>query len=213
MADCCPLCQSSHITPYFKNKDSAYLICPNCDLVFAPKQYHLSESAEKNRYDSHQNNPSDKHYREFLSKVFIPVMDYIKPNDKGLDFGSGPGPTLSVMFEEKGYKMDLFDKFYANNPLIFNNKYDFITATEVFEHLKEPDIHLKKIRNIMSKTAVLAVMTKMRNDDIDFSSWYYKDDPTHICFFSKNTMRYLGKVWDTDVKFYEDDVVLFLNKN
>jgi hypothetical protein len=179
--------------------------------VFAPKEFHLSDSEEKARYDSHQNNPEDERYRRFLSQVFNPVIDFIKPSAMGLDFGSGPGPTLSVMFEERGFKVDLFDKFYANDESIFNNKYDFITATEVVEHLDNPGAQLTKLCNMLNKSGVLAIMTKMLNNNIDFSSWYYKDDPTHVCFFSKVTMSYLANIWSMDVNFYGDDVVLFLN--
>ena len=61
MADQCPLCCSKQIQPYFKNKGASYFSCSSCDLVFTPKEFHLSEAAEKIRYDSHQNNPSLSH--------------------------------------------------------------------------------------------------------------------------------------------------------
>jgi len=209
----CPLCHSNQISPYFESKGVTYLNCSQCDLVFVPKEFHLSDSDEKNRYDSHQNNSEDKRYRQFLSQVFNPVLDFIKPGDKGLDFGCGPGPTLSVMFEERGFKVDLFDKFYANDKSIFNNKYDFITATEVVEHLSNPGVELMRLRGVLNESGVLAIMTKMLNKKIDFSSWHYKDDPTHVCFFSKKTMKHLAKAWGISVKFYGDDVSLFLNAN
>jgi cyclopropane fatty-acyl-phospholipid synthase-like methyltransferase len=164
---------------------------------------------EKSRYDSHQNNPKDLGYRAFLSQVLNPVLDYIQPNSKGLDFGSGPGPTLSVMFEEQGYKVDLFDKFYANDQVVFDRKYDFITATEVVEHLAKPGDELNSLYSMLNTNGVLAVMTKMIHNEIDFKSWYYKDDPTHICFFSQTTMKYLARIWGSNIKFYGNDVVLF----
>jgi len=209
MANHCPLCGSTHISAYFSNKDASYFSCSQCDLVFTPKAYHLNNADEKSRYDAHQNNPEDQRYREFLSQVFNPVMDYIQPGAKGLDFGSGPGPTLSVMFEEQGYEVDLFDKFYANDQAIFNNQYDFITATEVVEHLSKPGDELNRLYSMLNEDGVLAVMTKMINDQVDFASWYYKDDPTHICFFSQTTMNYLAKAWGSRVQFYGHDITLF----
>jgi hypothetical protein len=209
MANQCPLCCSSQTQPYFKNNDASYFSCTRCDLVFTPKQFHLSEAAEKIRYDSHQNNPKDKRYRQFLSQVFNPVVDCIQSGAKGLDFGCGPGPTLSVMFEEQGYKVDLFDKFYANDQSIFNNTYDFITATEVAEHLDSPGDELTRLFNMLSTGGVLAVMTKILDEQVDFKSWYYKDDPTHICFFSQNTMHHLAKAWGARIQFYGNDVILF----
>jgi cyclopropane fatty-acyl-phospholipid synthase-like methyltransferase len=41
----------------------------------------------------------------FLSQVFNPVMVHLKKGAKGLDFGCGPGPTLSLMFEKQGYQV------------------------------------------------------------------------------------------------------------
>jgi len=209
MANYCPLCNSTHIGAYFSNKDAEYLSCSQCDLVFTPETFHLSDVDEKSRYDSHQNNPKDLGYRAFLSQVLNPVLDYIQPNSKGLDFGSGPGPTLSVMFEEQGYKVDLFDKFYANDQVVFDRKYDFITATEVVEHLAKPGDELNSLYSMLNTNGVLAVMTKMIHNEIDFKSWYYKDDPTHICFFSQTTMKYLARMWGSNIEFYGNDVVLF----
>ena len=209
MAHSCPLCQSTRLKSYFENKSASYLSCSECDLVFTPKEFHLSDIDERIRYDSHQNNPKDQRYRQFLSQVFNPVMEFIQPGSTGLDFGCGPGPTLSIMFEEQGYKVDLFDKFYADDQSIFDNRYDFITATEVVEHLAKPGDELNRLYKMLNTGGTLAIMTKMINDQTDFASWYYKDDPTHICFFSQQTMEYLAKTWSSRVQFYGHDITLF----
>ena len=209
MATLCPLCCSDQIRPYSNNEQVNYFSCTECDLVFMPKQFHLNVAEEKLRYDTHQNNPEDSRYRAFLSKVFNPVLKYISSNAIGLDFGSGPGPTLSVMFEEQNFKVDLFDKHYANNPQVFTNKYDFITTTEVAEHLDNPGFELSRLFLMLNADGVLAVMTQMLDQDINFDTWNYKNDPTHICFFSKKTMQYLANQWQAEVEFIGKDVVLF----
>ena len=112
------------------------------------------------------------------------------------------------MFEESGFKVDIFDKYYANNQDIFNNKYDFITATEVVEHLHNPGFEIERLFSMLNKDGVLGVMTKMLDDSVDFASWYYKDDPTHICFYSKNTMTYLARKYKAKVDII-GDVTLF----
>jgi len=204
----CCLCQSTDLSPYFSNKGGKYLKCNECDLVFVTNDYHLSIDQEKSRYDLHQNNPQDQNYRAFLSKLADPVLGYLKPNSNGLDFGCGPGPTLSLLFEEKEHQVTLFDKFYVNNPSVFNTQYDFITATEVVEHLENPGNELARLFSMLNKDGVLAVMTQLLHKDIDFSSWYYKDDPTHICFFSKKTFEYLAKKYQARLEVIGDNVVL-----
>jgi hypothetical protein len=208
----CPLCQSTDLKCYFKSKDSDYFICAQCELVFAPAEYHLSDIEEKSRHDLHQNNPQDLHYRQFLSKVFNPVLEHISPNAIGLDFGSGPGPTLCIMFSERGYQLDLFDKFYANNASIFNNHYDFITLTEVVEHFDKPRFELDRLFAMLNDDGILSIMTNMLNSDTNFEYWHYKNDPTHICFFSQATMNHLANKWGAKVKFYGDNVVLFFKR-
>ncbi|SSC08970.1 Putative methyltransferase associated with DUF414 [bacterium endosymbiont of Bathymodiolus sp. 5 South] len=207
----CPLCQSQNIAPYYQDQDAHYLSCSHCELVFVAHEYHLSDVEEKLRYDKHQNKPNDSAYQVFLSQVFNPVMVHLKKGAKGLDFGCGPGPTLSLMFEKQGYQVDLFDKFYADNPEVFSNQYDFITATEVVEHLSEPRFELNRLFGLLKKGGVLAIMTQMITKETDFSTWYYKNDPTHICFFSEKTMRYLAQQWGVKVKFFANNVALFVS--
>ncbi|CAC9549563.1 Putative methyltransferase associated with DUF414 [uncultured Gammaproteobacteria bacterium] len=215
----CPLCYSEKIQPYYQNKGVGYLSCSQCELVFMSKIHHLNDTEEKLRYDAHQNNPDDKRYQAFLSQVLEPVIHHLnkqgfkppKINAKGLDFGCGPGPTLSLMFEKQGHQVDLFDKFYVNNPAVFKQNYDFITATEVVEHLSAPNVELLRLFNSLKKKGVLAIMTQMMDDKTDFATWYYKNDPTHICFFSKNTMRHLAKQWHAKVSFFGNNVALFMS--
>ena len=57
------------------------------------------ETGWKVRALVHNNNPYDSEYRKFLSKIIEPLIDKIIPGAKGLDYGSGPGPTLSLMLE------------------------------------------------------------------------------------------------------------------
>ena len=61
-----------------------------------PHENFLSAEDEKARYDLHQNSPNDNRYRQFLNRIFVPMQERIAPESCGMDFGSGPGPTLSI---------------------------------------------------------------------------------------------------------------------
>ncbi|MGB2360319.1 MAG: methyltransferase, partial [Porticoccaceae bacterium] len=63
----------------------------------------MSSAAEKAIYDQHQNSPDDLQYRRFLSRLTEPLLERLGPCSRGLDFGCGPGPTLSVMMAEQGH--------------------------------------------------------------------------------------------------------------
>lgn len=204
----CPLCDSNQANAFFRDKERAFLQCKNCSLVFVPGKDRLSAIEEKSRYDLHQNSPDDPEYRKFLSRLFGPLCDKIAPPASGLDYGSGPGPTLSIMFEEAGYKMALYDIFYSNNASVLKSKYDFITCTEVVEHLHNPGKVLMELYGLLKPGGLLGIMTKMVIDLKAFSKWHYKNDPTHVCFFSRDTFSHLTGTLKCHVTFIGKDVIL-----
>lgn len=128
--------------------------------MFVPPVQFLSEEDEKGRYDLHQNSPYDQGYRRFLHCIFIPMRNLLAPGSRGLDFGSGPWPTVSIMFEEIGHSMAIYDHFYARNPSALEKQYDFITATEVVEHLHNPQNELDRLWACLKPGGRLGIMTK-----------------------------------------------------
>jgi hypothetical protein len=180
-----------------------------CSLVFVPPSQFLSAEDEKKRYDLHQNSPNNADYRRFLGHLFIPLQQRLTPGSSGLDFGSGPEPTLSRMFEEAGHSMMIFDQYYEQAPAALEQQYDFITASEVVEHLREPRKELDRLFACLKCGGWLGIMTKFAAEPAAFPCWYYKNDLTHLCFFSREAFLWLAAAWNTDPTFPDDDVVLF----
>ena len=104
--------------------------------------------------------------------------------------------------------MEIFDKFYASDEQVFNQKYDFITATEVVEHLRNPQKELERLWGCLKEGGCLGIMTKLALGLEEFKNWHYKNDMTHICFFSKETFQWLADQWNADISFVEKDVIL-----
>ena len=204
----CRLCQESEGKPFYQDSRE-YSRCPVCQLVFVPPHQFLSPKEEKAVYDHHHNSAEDPHYRRFLNRLFIPLSRRLAPNSSGLDFGSGPGPTLSVMFEEAGHSMKVYDPLYAPETKLLQDQYDFIAASEVVEHLHHPREELDRLWSCLKPTGSLGIMTKRVIDRKSFSGWHYKRDPTHVCFFSIATFRWLADHWGATLTVPEKDVVLF----
>jgi len=194
---------------FYQDSHRDYFRCQICNLVFVPSAQFLSAEDEKARYDLHQNSPDDQDYRRFLSRIFIPMQELLAPGSRGLDFGSGPGPTLSKMFEEVGHSMAIYDHFYARNSSVLEKQYDFITATEVVEHLHNPKKELDRLWACLKPGARLGIMTKLALDREAFARWHYKNDPTHVCFFSRLTFEWLAAQWQAELTFADKDVILF----
>ena len=208
---CCPLCSSKELELFFEDKKRIYRRCFYCQLVFVPKRYWLSAKDEMATYDLHENDIRDQGYRRFLSRLSTPLLEKLDSKQKGLDFGCGPGPALSALLEEKGHQMDLYDPFYYINPSVFYKKYDFITATEVVEHLRDPDRDFSTVFKMLKRGGWLGIMTKLVIDERAFSQWHYIRDMTHICFYSRTTFEYIAQRFNADLSFVGKDVIL-LNK-
>ena len=205
----CPLCSDAS-DPYCTDRQREFFRCPKCDLIFIPKHQHLPPEEEKSRYDFHQNDPNDSRYRNFLNRLFQPLENKLSPGAGGLDFGCGPGPTLSLMFEEAGYDCAVYDLHYANNPAIFDQTYDFLTCSETMEHLYKPREEFERFLTLVKPGGWIGIMTQLHDKThVPFERWYYKDDDTHVCFFSKKSFQWLEKAYGLRVEFHSDSVVLF----
>ncbi len=208
----CPLCQTANGRP-FDQDSRAYFRCPVCALVFVLPHQFLSPQEEKSVYDLHQNSADDPGYRRFLGRLFTPVSQRLPPHSHGLDFGSGPGPTLAAMFEEAGHSIEIYDPFYAPEIKRLQQQYDFIVATEVAEHLHQPGPELDRLWSCLKPNGLLGIMTKRVINRDAFSRWHYKRDPTHVCFFSIETFQWLADHWQATLTVPATDVVIFTKTN
>ncbi len=208
----CPLCSSQEIFSFHRDRSREYLRCEVCRLIFVPRRYHVSSSDEKAEYDLHENSPNDAGYRKFLGRLFEPMNERIVAGSTGLDFGSGPGPTLSVMFEEVGLDVSIFDPFYSSDETPLNRQYDFVTASEVVEHFCNPAKDLQRLWSCVKPGGLLGIMTKQTLGQASFADWHYKSDPTHVSFFGRETFGWLAEEWRAELTFIGSDVILFRNE-
>lgn len=208
----CPLCHSDEHQLFCAHETGEYRLCSHCQLVFVLPESHLDALEEKGRYDLHTNSPDDEGYRAYLKKFLDPVNQHLTPHSHGLDFGSGPGPTLSIMFEEAGHSMRIYDHFYAKDEGVWDECYDFITSTEVIEHLYTPSEVFMRLWKVLKEGGVLALLTQPYPEQDSFETWYYKNDPTHVCFFSEATFTWLASYLDARLEIVKKDLFI-LRKN
>lgn len=207
--DFCPLCKSENTISFSKDKKREYKQCNSCFTIFVPQKYHLSIEDEKKRYDLHTNSPNDKYYIEFLSRIIDPIQKQLKSGARGLDFGCGPGPILKKLFSIHKIEIEEYDLYYNDNKDLLSNSWDFIVTTEVMEHLKDPLSIIEKLWALINKEGLLAIMTSIFTEDLNFASWYYKGDPTHITFFTKDSFLWLSEKLDCKIEFFDKDIIIF----
>lgn len=207
----CPLCDQPQAeeTPLFaRDRRRDYRRCQRCLLVWVPSMFHLGSAEEKAEYDRHDNSPDDPGYRRFLSRLAGPLLDHLTPGASGLDFGCGPGPALAAMLLERGFHVALYDVFYHPDTGALQQHYDFITATEVVEHLHRPGAELAHLWRLLRPGGVFGIMTKRVIDREAFLHWHYRNDPTHVCFFSEATFAWWAAQRGARLQFPGADTVL-----
>ncbi|MBT3181466.1 MAG: class I SAM-dependent methyltransferase [Deltaproteobacteria bacterium] len=136
-----------------------------------------------------------------------PMLEKLSPGSNGLDFGSGPGPTLSIMLEEGGFNMNIYDPIFHNDGSVLKKTYDFLTCTETVEHFCNPKVSWHLIFQLVRSGGFIGIMTQMYDGKI-FSDWHYIRDHTHVEFYSKHTFRWLSRKYKAHLNLIGDSVAL-----
>ena len=198
----CKICNSNsnHFldSTIFKEKQPiAYYKCTSCGFIQTEEPYWL-----------------EKAYSSVIAKTDIGLISrnivfsdltesilnhFFADTKKALDYGAGFGMFVRIM-RDKGYNFLWYDDYCQN---IFaetfegslSEKYDVLTAYEVFEHLPDPIDVLEKLLNL-SDTIIFSTVL---NDGIDdFNAWWYRAEASgqHISFHSTRSLQYLAKKYN-----------------
>lgn len=204
----CPLCQRPDSRPLAEVDGQRYFSCSGCQLRFLHPSDRPDARTERAHYDLHENLVDDPGYRRFLARLANPLLERLKPASHGLDFGCGPGPALASMLTEAGHSMKIYDPFYAPDSSVLVPAYDFITCTEVAEHLHDPAAVFERLDGLLEPDGWLGLMTRLQTDDERFARWHYRRDPTHVVFYREETLRWLGQRFGWSVEIIGPDVML-----
>lgn len=199
----CEFCPTIVMSAFFQSDvGEIYFQCPSCFFIHKDKKSFLKPDEENSRYEDHENDVNDPRYINFLK----PLIDQMEialgtkiQSRVGLDFGCGKAAPLEHVFAQKGYAMEKFDPhFFPEIPL---QKFDFILASEVVEHFKDPKKDFSFMDSLLKKGGLLGLMSSWWTPQIDFKSWYYRRDPTHVSFYSDKTLAQIAMLFNYEIKF------------
>ncbi len=190
LTEICTLCRSN-AELFYEMPGRVYYHCGKCSAIFLSPECYVSKEAEEKRYQKHENNISEPGYRKFVEPMVLKIQEKFGPEHQGLDFGSGPGPIITKLLRDRGYSLELYDPFFCNTPAVLEKKYDFIACCEVIEHFHHPEKEFRLLRSLLKPQGVLFCMTALYNEVIDFKTWHYKDDPTHVIYYHTNTLFWI----------------------
>ena len=192
----CTLCD----TKLYETANEHYFICSTCGAFVKDEKYYLESKEEKKRYKEHDNNVHDERYQDFTSPITDAILKNHSAEQVGLDFGSGTGPVISSQLREKGYQVKLYDPFFYPDEDYVNRCYDYVFSCEVFEHFHAPKQEIEMLLQLLKPKGRLYIMTHLYNFEIDFTDWYYKNDPTHVFIYTSRTIEFIAEKYRLEVE-------------
>lgn len=205
----CPLCATARARPFASVKGRIFWRCPACLLTFLQPDQRRTAAQERAEYALHENDPADSRYRAFLSRCTDPLLAHLESGAEGLDFGCGPGPTVSVMLAERGLTVRDYDPFFRPDRSALQRDYDFIVCTETAEHFHRPAREFALLDRLLRPGGRLALMTGLLTDDEAFAGWRYIQEASHVTFYRRETMDWIAARFGWAAEYPARDVILF----
>lgn len=210
----CPLCGADEAVLYLHADGRDYFHCPLCRLIFVPPEFWPTPDAEKARYEQHQNHGSDANYVAFLKQLSEPLATMLPEGARGLDFGAGPAsdgrPVLCELFRGEGFECLPYDPFFF--PEMPDGPFDFIAASETFEHLRHPREEIGRIYENLKPGGLLGVMTAFWEEALFMNNWHYRRDFTHLCFYRMESFAWIQEHFGFARRWTDNARVIILEK-
>jgi SAM-dependent methyltransferase len=204
----CIVCDSLSACFFVRVEGDRYSRCSACQATFLDPAQRLPIEEEHECYRRHRNDPEDEGYRRFLAKLVDPLLQWLAPRARGLDYGCGQGPALACMLREAGHRVRVFDPLFFPDPEPLDDRYDFITCTETIEHFHRPAEELARFDRMLRPGGWLALMTCFQTDDERFARWHYRRDRTHVVFYREATLRHIARRFGWTCEVPVKDVAL-----
>lgn len=186
----CPLCNNKS-EDFHLWKTRVYYRCSMCRGIFVDKTLIPNAEEEKQRYLEHNNDANDIGYQSFVSPITNAIMLNFSPEDSGLDFGSGTGSSVSKILTDNNYNIKQYDPFFDKHKNLLNQQYDYIASCEVVEHFHNPLEEFKLLKKLLKPKGILYIKTEMYTEEIDFHTWYYKNDLTHVFIYHADSLKWI----------------------
>ncbi len=191
----CIFCFEKNII-FSKISNREYGLCKVCGGIFVKKTDFISENAQKKRYLLHNNDLNNAGYKKFLENFINPVLEFLKKQNKItlnfsiFDFGSGVKPCLCELLHHycvngllpSDTQINMYDKFFASEKPFIES--DLCVCLETIEHFENLESDLQNLSNCVKKGGYCAIGTNLVPEATSFEKWWYKEDSTHVCFFT-----------------------------
>ncbi|MEM1172101.1 MAG: methyltransferase domain-containing protein, partial [Cyanobacteria bacterium P01_H01_bin.35] len=194
-----------------------YFQCSNCQFVQTENPYWLDEAYKKAIASSDLGLVSRNQNFSLITENLI--LNFFNADDKFLDYGCGYGLFVRMM-RDLGLNFYGYDKYCQNifyegweGEINGEEKYELVTAFEVFEHFINPLAEIEKIlqqtRNILFSTQLLPSNNPGPND-----WWYYAlEEGQHISIFTRKALSVIAEKFKLNLCSDGESLHLLTDKN
>jgi len=85
---------------------------------------------------------------------------------------------------------------FHSSPTLLKETYNYIACCEVIEHFYNPKKEFALLKKLLKPNGKLYLMTALFDKTIDFHTWYYKNDPTHVFIYQEKTINWIKNEFD-----------------
>lgn len=192
----CPICREPS-EPFYEDV-RPFRACPSCEFIFT--NFRAREEKAEAHYQGQWGSLGEEWWRGLAENIIESVEPYRKPR-RILDYGAGRG-DLTAQFRKMGYDVTALEPMtdgYLKDQR-YPNLFDLVVGVEVIEHLPNLWEELEHVRRNTAPRGVIYFKTSiadvLRDPDPTgfFREWKYKDDPTHVNFFSRRSIERLADI-------------------
>lgn len=133
--------------------------------------------------------------------------------------GTAPSTTSSITIDgvvacdysaiDCNAKILGYDPFFAPDFTSIKNGADLVLCLEVIEHFEEPRLCIKDLCSKVRRGGYLAIGTQFLTPQINFDKWWYKEDLTHVAFYTIDALLHLLKKFNFELVQKSDGFALF----
>ncbi len=192
----CPLCFNTDVVEIdsrSRHPGAQYMYCNKCDLIYITSPGILSPEEERARYLTHENTLDNRGYVDLLTRFLDKAVSPFASGGRALEFGCGPGPVLGELLRRRGFEVDLYDPYFSPGLQRPKRGYDLLTSTEVVEHVVDAAGLWDTFDSLVREEGYLALTTRFHPGPRDFGDWWYHRDPTHVRFYSRDTLKWIAE--------------------
>lgn len=196
----CKICDSNTVSIFAANilnkYPVQYLQCENCNFVQPEDIFWLNEAYE----DAITKQDIGLLYR---NRIILPLLKsliklFFNKKKNFIDYGAGYGVLVRTM-RDYGYNMYRHDKYCINlfaegfDHIDDNNRFELLTAFEVFEHLVDPVNEVEKMLKLSDNIFFSTEVQPSKN--ITPNNWWYVMPETgqHVALYSITSLKNLAE--------------------